>query len=154
MCIERISQDFNFKSGAGGKILLWLCGIAPILLSVGVLFLILSPPRLTGEYLLSAVLFELILWVLGFAILSSACEIEILDRRLRFRRLVTWRSVPLKSVTRVRILQAPGIYVRVDYRGKHYRLLFYPGQYEESHAPHVIEFLEEVCDMNTRGAES
>ena len=60
----------------------------------------------------------------------------------------------MESVTRVVAPRAPGVYVRVDCGGKRYRLVFYPGDYEESSPPPVIEFLKEVCRRNEEMYES
>lgn len=154
MSFEKTSYDLEFRSTLGGKILLWLCGIAPILLSTLLFVAFLVPPQVTGRNLVSVVVFELILWVLGCAILFSACEVQIVDGQLRFRRVFVWRSVPLDSITRVEALRAPGVYVRVDYWGKRYRLIFYPGGYERSYRPPVVEFLEEVWRRNTERREA
>ena len=87
-------------------------------------------------------------------ILFSACDIQIIEGQLRFRRVFVWRSVPLESITRVKALQAPAAYIRVDDGGKRYRLVFYPGDFEESSPPPVIRFLEEACARNREKSDS
>jgi len=154
MSMEKSQQDFKFKSTLGGKILLWLCGIAPLLFSVVYFLAFLEPPRVTGEAFRAACAFEAILWIFGCLILLTACEIQILDGQFRFRRVFFWRSVPLEAISRVWALRPAGVYVRVDHGGKRYRLIFYPGDYEESSPPSVINFLERVCTRNLEKSES
>lgn len=154
MCIEKRQQDFRFYSKLRGKIVFWICGIATMPLSYGLLLLIRRTPELTGRPLVAALSVEVSLWILCCVILFSACDIQILDGQLRFRHLFVWRSVPLESITRVQTLRAPAVYVRADYGGKHYRLIFYPGDFLESSPPPVIVFLEEVCRRNEENYES
>jgi hypothetical protein len=153
MSIEK-QQDFRFKSTAGGKVVFWICGTAPILLSIGLYFAFLAPRELTGESLLTVVAVEASLWIFGCMILFSACDIEILEGQLRFRHVFVWRTVPLELITRVKALQAPAAYIRVDDGGKRYRLVFYPGDFEESSLPPVIRFLEEACARNREKPDS
>jgi hypothetical protein len=153
MSIEKRQQDFSFKSTAGGKIVFWICGTAPILLSIGLYFVSLAPRELTGESLLAVVAVEVSLWIFGCMVLFSACDIQILEGQLRFRRVFVWRSAPLESITRVKALQAePAVYVRVDDVGKRYRIVFYAGD-SESSPPPVIRFLEEACARNLQKSD-
>jgi hypothetical protein len=155
MSIEKRQQDFRFKSTAGGKIVFWICGTAPILLSIGLYFVFLAPRELTGEGLLVVVAVEASLWIFGCMILFSACDIKLLEGQLRFRRVFVWRSVPLESITRVKALEAePAVYIRVDDGGKRYRLVFYAGDFEESSPPPVIRLLEEACARNREKSDS
>ena len=80
MSMEKTRQDFKFKSALCGKIMLWLCGIAPILLSIVVYPALVVPSRESAAFLRNAIGCNLFLWTLGSVILFNACEIQILVR--------------------------------------------------------------------------
>jgi hypothetical protein len=123
-------------------------------LSYGLFLLIRRTPELTGKNLVAPIACEVSLWIIGCVILLGACDIKIVDGQLSFRRFFMWRSVPLESITRVQALRAPAAYIRADYGGKRYRLIFYPGDYLEAYPPPVIVFLEEVCRRNEKNYDS
>jgi hypothetical protein len=141
-------QGFRFHSPLRGKVVFWTCGIVALLVSIGLFLLFIAPRQLKGENLYAPVLVVASLWLLGSVILVCARDIDIRKGELRFRRFFSWKSVPLASVARVQALQAPAVYIKLDHDGKHYRLVFYPGDYEESAPPPVVVFLQDVCRRN------
>jgi hypothetical protein len=85
--------------------------------------------------------------------LNATADVEILDGQFRFRRLLLrGKSVPLNSITRVRrIWLPPAVYVRLDYAGARYRLIFSSDGMRFFGPPisPVLHFIQEVCKKNT-----
>ena len=155
MSTERTYQDFKFKSSLVATILTRGFGLAVIWVSIDFLKGWLNPSWDRLPYMILLFPFGLFLWAVGGMLLLSTCDIEILNGQFRFRRLFVWKSVPLDSVTRMRLLWAPGIYLKVDYAGKCHRLIFNPEDLKlRPHPLPVIKFLREVCRRNAENSES
>ena len=152
MLTEKTPQEFTFTSPPGGKFRLCLSGIGSILFSVLCFQLFLAPRVLKGQYLLSAVLSVLFFWTLGCLILLASCDVRVLAGQFSFRRVLSWRSVPLGSIARVAVPWPPAVYVMIDHNGIRNRVVFYAGRNEGPHGCAVVEFLREVCAKNAESS--
>ena len=140
---EKAQQKYEFDSPIGGSILLWSLGIMPMLWAVEGFP---SWGTIVGNptaFLCRDLPFRAFLWGIGLMLVRSVAEVQICDGRFSFRHFRNWRSVPLHSVTKVRRI-LPAIYVRIDYAGKRYRLIFADVRLSLSPPP-VLKFLHETC---------
>jgi hypothetical protein len=152
MAIENSPQDFKYQSTLGGLLYLWCCAMMLLFWPIGDLRV--SPiSGHWGSFLLLDLPYRLFLLGSGCLILNGASDVQILDDEFRFRRLFNSNSVPLKSITRVRrVWLPPSLYVRIEYAGKCYRLIFFPGEFRLGPSiPPVVRFLREVCRETQSG---
>lgn len=149
MAMDKSLQDFQYQSSLGGLFYLWCCALTLLFWPFGDL----RTPIVSehwGSFLLLDLPYRLIRLALGCMILNGASDVQIANGEFRFRRLLNSKSVPLKSIDRVRRLWLPGtLYVRVDHGGKRYRLIFCPGEFRLGPSiPPVVQFLREACKRN------
>ena len=137
-------KDFEFKSLLLASIL--MRGLGLMIILVATYYFIPSWHRPSSMILLP---FGLLIAAVGCRLLVYGCDFEILNGQFLFRRFFVWKSVPLESITMVRQGWIPGIYVRVDYAGKRYRLIAFPEDFTvHIHPLPVIKFLQDVCMKN------
>ena len=142
MSTKQTWQDFKFSSA---KTLFWIIGGVLVLISLEWLrvFVLLGRPR----PLLIPTALVVCLCTFACTVMFAACDVQIGEGRLRFRRAFVWRSVALGSVTRVRAVSDGMVYVRADEAGRRYRLLFLAGD-------EVARFLEAVPRGGEQSPES
>ncbi len=150
MITEEAIRDFRFKSSLVATMIVRGFGAAIIWGASEEFFAgWLRPSWDRLPYMLILLPFGLLACFAGGYILFNAREIEIEAGRLRFRRLFEWNSIPLESISKIRLLPAPGAYIRADHEGKRYRIVFTPVNYSLRHRPlSVIKFLRKVREMN------
>jgi hypothetical protein len=124
MAVEKIPEEFEFHTTMAATYGLRSIGIGPIVTSTIVFARSLMPSGAVKPFSIGDIPFHLFLWVLGSVIFSSVCDIQILRGQFSYCRLFAWRSFPLDSITRVRRVFGPVVYVRVDLAGNHYRIVF------------------------------
>jgi hypothetical protein len=86
----------------------------------------------------------------GFLALNT-CDVEIAAGVLRFRRPFAraWRSVPLESISKVRLFPAPAVNLWAEGEGNRYRIIFSPHQDYFGHGSWaVVRFLRGVAKQN------
>jgi hypothetical protein len=148
MAIEEAPQEFTFKSSALATVITRCFGLLVMWVSVDFLGAWLNPSWDRLPYMLLLFPFGFLLLAAGGLLLLGTCDIEILDGQFRFRRLFIWNSLPLTSITRMRLVLGTGI-VRLDYAGKCYRVIFNPEDFRvRAHPSPVINFLREACNQN------
>jgi len=149
MSSKQAFKDFKFKSSLLASILTRGLGLMVIL--VAIYNFTPSWHKPSSMILLP---FGLLIAAVGCTLLLRGCDFEIFDGQFRFRRLFTWKSVPLESITVVRPGWIPGMHVRVDYAGKRYRLIVFPEDFKlHLYSPPVIEFLQDVCRKNAENSD-
>ena len=151
---EKNFREFTFKSSINAAIMPWGGAFALILVSVDFVggWIHLSWERLPYMILVSPI--PLLLWATAAKLLLGSRQIQIADGQLRFRRLVRWTSVPLKSISGMQTRWF-GIVLTVEYQGKHYWFFFNPEDHKVGPSPPlVIQFLGEVCRRNAEKAVS
>jgi hypothetical protein len=148
---EKIPQEFTYQSKLSDVFFHWVLGIVLIWLAGEDLRA--GTSWHWGLHLFFDVPYHLLLLAWGCVMLNATADVEILDGQFRFRRLLLrGKSVPLKSITRVRrIWLPPAVYVRLDYAGARYRLIFSPDGMRFFGPPisPVLHFIQEVCKKNT-----
>ncbi len=156
MSIETTYKEFRFKSS-------WIATVVNKSFGLGLIWISfdsflrgwLQPSLERLPYMILLLPFGLFLLAVGAMFVLNSCQIEILDGQLRFRRFVTWQSVPLDSITSMRLLWAPGSYLKVIHAGKCHRLIFSPEDYKMywRRSP-VIQILQETCKRNAERSSS
>jgi hypothetical protein len=149
MPIETTYRDFKFRSSMLVTILVTRNGgLAMIFISYQILRGWFHPPLSRLPYLILGLPFGLLFLALGALYVFNACQIEIRDGQLRFRRFSAWQSVPLDSIASIIVLPA-GIYLRANHASGCHRLIFSGEDLKVywGRAP-VIGFLQEVCKRN------
>lgn len=147
-------QDFRFESTLLATLLPKCMGLMLIWISIDGLKVWLHPSRDRLPYMLLLIPIHALLWAAGGALLYGICYIQIVEGQFRFRRFFVWTSVPLESITGMRLLRVVGIIsLKVDYGGKRHWLIFYPDNLQlqvqlRRSPPPVIQFLEEVYKRN------
>lgn len=145
MGTEKTDRDFEFHSPLSGILFLWLLGIGPVLYAID---FIPAWGVKGGNWVPPDLAYRLFLLVWGGMVLNSVSDVEIRDGQLRFRKYLYSKSVPLQSVTRVRLVFGI-LYLRVDDAGKRYRMIFYSESFWPGVSPPpVIGFLRDVCRRN------
>lgn len=155
MSTEKTTQDFKFESTLLAVILAKCFGLMLVWVSFDT-FLIgwLNPSWDRLPYMIILLPFGLFLWAVAGVILYGYCYIQILDGQFRFLRFFTWTSLPLESITRMRV-SGHGIYLRLDHAGKRYQLIFAADNFRLGPSPApVVQFLREVCSRNAANSES
>ena len=149
MVSEKTLSDFRFKSTFVATIVTRCFGLVLLWFSFEFLDGWRSPTWNNLPYLVIVLPLGLSILAAGSMFLFYTCEIEIVDGRLHFRRFLRWQSVPLESITSIRSPWAPGCYLKVDYAGKHSRIIFSPEDFKpRAHPLPVISFLRDLCRLN------
>jgi hypothetical protein len=144
MSTDKTYRDFKFKSSLVATNLTRCLGLALIFGSIDFFEGWLNPSWDRLPFMILLLPFGLSIWAVGGMFLLSTCDTEILDGQFRFRRFFVWKSVPLESITKIRLLWAPGIYLRIDHAGRRFRLIFNPEDFKARPSPlPVIKFLRE-----------
>ena len=151
---EKSLHEFQFTSTLGGILMAKSWGVALIYISADFVEGWLHPSWSRLPYLILLLPFPLFLWAAAGMFLVASCQIQILQGQFGFRRLFTWRAVPLTSISRVK-LRWFGIDVTVDHEGKRHRLFFNSEDHTiGSSPPPVVQFLREVCKQNQESRQS
>lgn len=147
-------REFEFTSTITGVLLLKGWGLVLILMSGDFVEGWLHPSWSKLPYLILLSPIPLFLWAAASIFLLGACQIQIRQGQLRFRRLFAWRSFPIESITRVKPRWF-GIDVTADYEGKRHRFFFNPEDFRIGPSPpRVVQFLEEACRRNAGTSET
>ncbi len=145
---ERDFREFEFTSTISGVVILKGSGLALICLTGGYVESWMHPSWSKLPYLILLCPIALFLWAAGIIFLLGACQIQIRHGQLLFRRIFSWRSVPIESITTVKARWF-GVDVTADFEGKRHRFFFNPEDlWIGPSPPPVIQFLEEACRRN------
>jgi hypothetical protein len=148
MLTDTAIHNFTFRSSLLGTNFTRCFGLAVIWVSFDFLRNWLSPSWSMLPYMLILAPVGLLLFLVGAGLLIFTCDIEIVAGRLRVRRLFAWKSVPLESLTRARVLLGV-VYLRIDQPGECTRVVFSPEDYKlRPHPLPIVRFLREVCEKN------
>jgi hypothetical protein len=154
MATETPYESFKYKSTGRGEVLLKVVGLMIIWSSRDDFSWWLHPSFELLPHLFVGSVFGLLFVAAGAMLLLNSCQIEILEGQLRFRRFFAWQSVPLGSVTSMRLLWVL-VYLRIDYGGRRRRLIFAPASYKFRWTGHPVKrFLREVCKRNAESRAS
>jgi hypothetical protein len=97
--------------------------------------------------------FHLVLWAVGIFVFLCGCEVEIDDENLRYRRLISWRSITLSQVTKV-YTWGPAVWINFRCGNKRGFLVFdSEGKINQPHPPPIVQFMKTVA-MRNRSALS
>lgn len=148
MTTDTTYENFKYKSTWRGALLLKAFGLMMIWSSRNDFSWWLHPSFEVLLHLIVGSVFGLLLLAGGAMLAINSCQMEILDGQLRFRRFSAWQSVPLDSVTSMRLLLVL-VYLRIDHIDRRHRLFFAPSSYKFYWSGHpVVRFLQEVCKRN------
>jgi len=106
-----------------------------------------NPSRERLPYMLALLPIGLSLCASGALVVARTCDVEIADGQFRFRRLLSWESVPLSAIAKVRVLLA--VWVRLDYGTHALWICFSPENYKAVlHPLPIVGFLRQLCAAN------
>jgi hypothetical protein len=151
MTSEDIAQDLKFKSSFDQTMITRCLGLAIILFFSDFLGAWVKPSWANLPYMLIPLPVVLPFCFFGGFLALETCDVEIAAGQLRFRRLLKWDSVPLESISRIKLLPAPGVYIRAEHEGRQYRIVFSPhGSQSGPHGRALVKLLQKVCSENAK----
>ncbi len=153
MLSDEALREFKFRTSPVATNCARGFGLILVLISYDFLGGWLRPSLDRLPYMLLLLPFGLLLCSVGIAVFTNSYDIEILDGRLRFRRLLSWKSVPLESISVARYVPVRMVlYIRVDHNGARYRIFCSPHDYKlrTPSGRSVTAFLKEVSRRGAR----